>query len=322
MDGIPSPRPSPQRGEGERFRAGRSCPLSYRYSPAVFNRDPEIVTDTLYVIGGLYGNVPALDALLELAATEKTPPTLVFNGDFNWFNIAPATFTRINEAVLSHTALRGNVETELASDDDMGCGCGYPDEVSDEEVERSNEIASLLRTTAKRHASIRNALGALPMHAVAQVGDVRVGVVHGDAESLAGWGFAHEQLSSLNQREALMRIFAIAGVDVFASSHTCLPALRRLAFGTVINNGAAGMPNFRDTQFGLISRIATSPTPIKPLYGARCREVHIDALPLNYNAARWETEFLSQWRPGSPAHVSYLHRIRQGPRFTPQQATS
>ena len=40
------------------------------------------------------------------------------------------------------------------------------------------------------------------------------------------------------------RSFAEARVDVFASSHTCLPALRRFDRGLVINNGAAGMPNF------------------------------------------------------------------------------
>jgi len=320
MNGFPSPRPSPQRGEGEDFRAGRSCPLSYRYSPAVFNRNPEIVTDTLYVIGGLYGNGPALDALLALAAMEKTPPTLVFNGDFNWFNTAPATFARINETVLNHTALRGNVETELASDEDQGCGCGYPDDVSDAEVERSNDIARLLRNTAKQHANIRNALGTLPMHAVAQVGDARIAIVHGDAESLAGWGFAHDQLDREEQHDALARIFALADVDVFASSHTCLPALRQFPFGTVINNGAAGMPNLANTRHGLVTRIATTTAPIAALYGKQIANIRVDAIPLHYDVTRWEKEFLAQWPAGSPAHESYWRRIQAGPRFTPQQA--
>ncbi len=85
----------------------------------MFNRKPDLSAETLYVIGGLYGNLPALDAVHELAANEPGGATLVFNGDFNWFNIDAAGFSAINEQVLKHTALRGNVETELA-----GGGCG------------------------------------------------------------------------------------------------------------------------------------------------------------------------------------------------------
>ena len=70
------------------MQPGRSCPLSYRYSPADFARPAEIKTDTVYVIGGLYGNVPALEIILDMAARESA--TLVFNGDFNWFNINDA----------------------------------------------------------------------------------------------------------------------------------------------------------------------------------------------------------------------------------------
>jgi hypothetical protein len=129
---------------------GRSCPLSYRYSPAVFNRPADLETETLYVIGGLYGNVPALDAIDALMDNEPVTPTLVFNGDFNWFNTDDKTFDAINKRVLAHRALRGNVETELAGDDgNAGCGCAYPDSVSDAEVGRSNEILRALRATAK-----------------------------------------------------------------------------------------------------------------------------------------------------------------------------
>ena len=46
----------------------------------------------------------------------------------------------------------------------------------------------------------------------------------------------------------------------------------------------------------------------------------IDAVPLPYDTARWEREFLSNWPAGSPGHQSYFQRIRQGPRFTPKQA--
>ena len=79
-----------------------------------------------------------------------------------------------------------------------------------------------------------------------------------------------------------------AKVDVFASTHTCLAALRDFALGagrlTVINNGAAGMPNFSGSRFGLVSRIGTSPSPHRPLYGMERDGVHIDAIALHI---RW-----------------------------------
>lgn len=306
-------------------RPGRSCPLSYRYSPAGFDRPPDLVAHTLYVIGGLYGNPLALRAVLDLAAAEPVPPTLVFNGDFNWFDIDPDHFREINETVLGHTALRGNVETELASDEDQGCGCGYPEDVSDAEVERSNAMLRALRATALQHANIRTRLAALPMHLVARVGEARVGIVHGDAESLAGWGFAHDQLDRPDRREALEQLFTQAKVDVFASSHTCLPALRRFPFGIVINNGATGMPNFAGDQAGLITRIGVARSPHQPLYGvaaehATASTVHIDALRVEFDFTAWQAIFEKQWPAGSAGHLSYFNRITRGPAFSPDRA--
>ena len=84
--------------------AGRTCPLSYRYKPSVFNRAPEVTAQTIYVVGGLYGNPFALEKIMEMAALEEIAPTLIFNGDFNWFNRDAAVFQQINEAVLHHRA--------------------------------------------------------------------------------------------------------------------------------------------------------------------------------------------------------------------------
>ncbi|MFN5191150.1 MAG: hypothetical protein ACK5DL_08460, partial [Burkholderiales bacterium] len=115
---------------------GRACPLHYRYSPSTFSRAADCVADTVYVIGGLYGNLPALEEILAIAAREVVAPTLVFNGDFHWFDVNAPTFAAINTEVLKHIALRGNVETELAPDaDEAGCGCAYPDYVDDADVE-------------------------------------------------------------------------------------------------------------------------------------------------------------------------------------------
>jgi hypothetical protein len=305
---------------------GRSCPLHYRYSPKVFARAPDFTADTLYVIGGLYGNVPALEAILALAAREVAPVTLAFNGDFNWFNIADAGFLTINTEVLRHHALRGNVETEIADDDSgAGCGCGYPDYVAADDVERSNQIIVQLRETARRHSALRARLAALPMHLVANVGGVRVALVHGDLESLAGWSLSQETLAMDGTKHNVIKQTVTSQCRIIASSHTCLPVALALdtALGrcAIFNNGAAGMPNFRDSDFGVITRIATTPCNVHPtLYGTRIEHVFVDAVAVNYAKLRWHNEFLQSWPQGSAAHASYFGRIMSGPNYEVAQA--
>ncbi|MCA3219820.1 MAG: hypothetical protein ING59_14960 [Burkholderiales bacterium] len=94
---------------------GRSCPPHYGYSPRVFARTPDLTADAVYVIGGLYGNAFALDAIERMAAQERVPPRLIFNGDFHWFDAGSAAYAEIQTRVVGtaqHVALRGNVETE------------------------------------------------------------------------------------------------------------------------------------------------------------------------------------------------------------------
>jgi hypothetical protein len=309
-------------------RPGRACPTAYRYPPRVFDRAPDVVAETLFVVGGLYGNVEALDALdalHALAAAEGGPATFVFNGDFHWFDVAAPDFAHITRNALLHPALRGNVETEIAAEDHgAGCGCAYPADVADEDVARSNQILERLRDTARGFPELRERLARLPMHLTARVGDVRIGIVHGDAASLAGWGFGHDQLDNPRHKRWLEGAFRDGHVDLFASSHTCLPALRAFDFpagrAAVINNGAAGMPNFSDTGFGVVTRISTRRPAAATLYGLELRNVFVDAVALEFDTARWTERFLSSWPEGSAAHASYFRRIARGPRFTLAQA--
>lgn len=303
------------------LQPGRSCPLHYRYAPDSLNCKPEITADTLYVIGGLYGNRPALRAIQALAAAEQSPVTLVFNGDFNWFNIDAAGYAEVNETALAHPALRGNVETELAGDDDAaGCGCGYPDSVSDAEVVRSNAILAQLRETARAFPQLRARLAALPMTLVAAVGPLRVAIVHGDCESLAGWSYDESMLRDASGIAHAAAHCDASGARIIASSHTCLPAA--LSFdtargvATLFNNGAAGMPNFAGTSFGVITRISTQPaaTPAA-LYGTAIDGVFIDALAVHYDQTAWLSEFNANWPTGSAAEQSYGKRITNGPRY-------
>ena len=303
---------------------GRLCPVSYRYPPASLDREPEIVADALYVAGGLYGNVEALACLETLVAAEPGA-VLAFNGDFHWYDVADADFAAIEAGVSKHPRLRGNVETEIAGEDTgAGCGCAYPADVSDAVVDRSNEILARLRETARGLPGARESLAALPMNLVARVGDARVALVHGDAASLAGWGFAHDALDDPAHRRWIESVARAARADVFACSHTCLPAIRRFEAEAgpfaIANNGATGMPNFRGTRFGIVTRIARSPSPHPALYGTAVAGVRVDAIAVRYDADAFRRRFLAAWPEGSAAHASYFGRLERGTDFTQDRA--
>jgi hypothetical protein len=301
--------------------AVRSCPADYRYGAAALARAAELRVDSLWIAGGLYGNLFALAALLEAYAAETGAKALVFNGDFHWFDIATEDFRAVNDAVLGFHALRGNVETELARPlAGADCGCGYPQWVDDATVARSNQIIQRLRHTARRITHARERLAALPMHLRVDVGDARIAVVHGDGDSLAGWAFSQETLASPEGERAARARFAEAQVDVFASSHTCLPVLQRFAGGgVVVNNGSAGMPNFFGELRGLATRIALTPSR-SALYSCQAGGVFVEGVSLRYDKTAWERRFLEQWPPGSDAHASYYRRITRGPDYARPQA--
>lgn len=311
---------------------GRSCPLHYRYRPEVFAIEAPAhlrSLDVLYVVGGLYGNPLALERVLDLFERERGRKRLVFNGDFHWFDADPQVFARVQRAVLAHDALRGNVETELADPDadaDAGCGCAYPDWVGDGVVERSNRILARLRTAAD--APQRAALAALPMWQRADVGPLRLGIVHGDATSLAGWGFAQEHLRAADHRAEVARWLDRAGVDAFACTHTCLPVFQALPGRQghparwILNNGAAGMPNFRGDAAGLLTRIAVEPSApgLKRFGVALGRGVVAEAVAIDIDLPRWQAGFEALWPAGSDAHLSYFDRIVRGPDYAPADA--
>ena len=308
---------------------GRICPLRYRYGAAAIAQIEARTAQTLYVIGGLYGNVPALDAIERMAAAESTAPTLCFNGDFNWFNVADEQFTEVNRRVLAHDAIQGNVEAEFdAADDDAGCGCAYPDSVEIGIVERSNLIHAQLKATARRHPALAARICRLPMFARYQVGDCRIGVVHGDADSLAGWRFDVSELDDPAAAPWLRSVFAQANVEMFASTHTCLPAMRAFALvdasseerGWVVNNGAAGMANFSGDLSGLCTRIGLTPSPHQTVHEVTVAGAYVSLMPVRFDVTRWQSEFLQQWPEGSTAWMSYWKRITRGPAFTALQA--
>jgi hypothetical protein len=302
--------------------------MSYRYPPEIFDRLPQLAVRTTYVVGGLYGNREALGTVLAMAQRERGDVLLIFNGDFNWLNVCAEDFAEMNETVLRHVATRGNVETELATEEsDAGCGCAYPDYIDDAVITRSNAIMARLRATAEAFPELRQQLGSLPMTLSINVAGERVAILHGDPESLAGWSFAIEAMPPEGKTsvERIHDYFRRAGARVFACTHTGLPHAQRFVVDgqahLVINNGSAGMPNFAGTRFGVITRIsADERIPEASLYGCQLDGLRIDALPVRYDHRAWLQHFLRDWPQGSPAHLSSYFRLINGPEFSSGQA--
>ncbi len=301
--------------------SGRVCPLDYRYTPAALALPPATAADTLYVVGGLYGNPFALKEVEKLLEDENAQ--CIFNGDFNWFNCSDRDFVSLNETVLKHDCIRGNVETELARRPfGGGCGCGYPASVSDNVVDWSNSIIARLNTTASNHQLLQADLQVLPVSKRYQVGDSTVQVIHGDCRSLAGWSLSRENLS--NPDTGTIKDIAACNAQIIACTHTCEPiatTLKSAVTGTqkdiaVINNGAAGMPNFSHDLFGMVTRISTRAAPTATVYGTELDGVYIDAIALRYDQNAFLQWFLEHWPAGTPAYQSYFTRLSNGAKTT------
>lgn len=185
-----------------------------------------------------------------------------------------------------------------------------------------------LSMTAVRFPDIQQDLAALPMYRRIDVGGVAIGVVHGDPESLGGWGFAVETLREEASQRQAREWFEAANVQIFACSHTCSPVFMtmpdlRARPCLVANNGAAGMPNFAGRPEGLLTRISRHPSASgEALYARQIGDVIVEALPIRFDTIEAHQAFLRNWPPGSAAHDSYWQRITEGPSFHVEQAVS
>ncbi len=299
------------------MKPGRFCPVDYATSPTTLAGVPQLAADTLYVVGGLYGNAFALDAIEAMAAAEQGPVKIVFNGDAHWFDADGPTFRSLDARLARYPAICGNVELELgrARDVGAGCGCGYPETVDESVVERSNAILSTLADRLADDEDIKGRFRALPKMRLAQVGEARIGVVHGDPWSVAGWRLAREALDTPSAMAAMDDLKRHSHVDVFASTHTCEAFMRRFrtkaGYVVIANNGAAGMSNFTGDRRGVITRIGHQPSSAA-LYGSCVRGVYVEALAVEFDHSAFVAQFDRIWPEGSPAAISYRTRIVEG----------
>ncbi len=150
---------------------------------------------------------------------------------------------------------------------------------------------------------------------------LRIGIVHGDAAALAGWRFAQDALDDPKRRAWLADVARAPRRSTCSPRPT--PASRRCATSrcaggrlTVINNGAAGMPNFAGTRLRRHHAhrhdAVAAPAALRP---ATRRRSHRRAWRSTTTSDAFLDRFLKRWPQGSPAHASYYRRIVDGPDY-------
>ena len=315
--------PTSQTPTGDNI-AGRVCPTDYHIDDQAFSGDAEHSCDVLYVVGGLYGNPFALQAVDHLMEDERTRAAeeggkapevkAVFNGDMHWFDKTADNFESLEKAAAKHTLLVGNVEAELRRDSPIGvgCGCAYPACVDDATVTRSNKIHSMLFEALADRPDLKALMRDRPSTTTVDVAGHKVGITHGDERMVGGWNCSREELSNPVRQKELDEFLVANGLDVLTTTHTCAAAAIVLDHGTIINNGAAGLPNFAGQDFGLAVRFAMTPHP-DALFGEKQGDLFVEAVPVRYDQNAYVEWFDKLWPAGSPAEISYRERLVNGP---------
>ncbi len=298
--------------------AGRACPADYRIAQDAFVGDPQRTCDVLYVVGGLYGNPFALSAVNDLVAQEgaDAKSLVVFNGDMHWFDKTAENFAQLEERVAEkgYVPLVGNVEAELCRQAEVGvgCGCAYPDCTPDDAVSRSNHIHKMLSIAVDQQPQLKELLQGRPATMLVDVAGRKVAITHGDEKLIGGWDCSRESLQDVMRQDEVDSFMEANDIDVLVTTHTCAPVALRLARGAVINNGAAGLPNFEGEHYGLAIRIAESPHE-DALFGTELDGFYVQAVPVRYDHDVYLEWFDDLWDECSPAAISYRDRIVNGP---------
>lgn len=165
-------------------------------------------------------------------------------------------------------------------------------------------------------------MGRLPPFLRAEVGGGRVGIVHGDAWSLAGRGYSEEAMPA--GLPAARAACYEAQLDLFASSLSCLPLLQTLGEGRwLTNDGAAGMRDLQGVLRGLFTRVATTAAAQALAQASlegdgHAQAVHVALCPVARDDTAWR-RLDAVWPPGSDAGRSHGRRMQEGPGYLPGQ---
>jgi predicted phosphodiesterase len=198
--------------------------------------DLGVLSGDILVFGGVYSNLHALDALIDVAQDRGIAPSnMICTGDVvAYCAYAEDSVQRIRD--LGCVVLSGNCEQQLAANAD-DCGCGFDE----------GSTCSILSRTWYAHAKAqisdvsRDWMAALPDRITFTHNGLRYGVVHGGASDVSRFIWPVTDDADIRAEVALLET-QIGTVDRVLSGHSGIPMTRELDGKTWINAGAIGMP--------------------------------------------------------------------------------
>lgn len=292
---------------------GRNCSLEYILQKDWTKKSEKLEEEAIYIVGGLYGNRYALEIINKMTHDENAK--VVFNGDMHWFDVEKEDFLKIEELSKDSIKLLGNVEFELLNNtSSLGCGCNYPEDVSDGVVERSNVIHNMMKENIKGD-QILNDIKERSKTLVLDFFGKKIAITHGDEKSMSGWGCSNENLKLVSRKKELDNWFKENDIDILATTHTCLAVVYDNGRNIVINNGAAGMANIKGETFGLFTRIAKN-SHKKAIYSEYRDGLYVELVKVDFNIEKFKLWFEKVWPDDSPASISYKNRIINGTSLT------
>ena len=318
--------------ERPRRRApGRSCPTAYRYAAAHASTARRMSRPgRCYVVGGLYGNVEALDEVARAwprasRRRRRSSSTATSTGSTS----AADDFRRVQRRGAARTprCAATSRRRSPARTRAPAAAAPIPLDVSDARRRALQRgYSARLRETARALPRRRAARSpALPMHARGARGRGtrrdrarrrvvarRLGVRAGRPRRPGHrrWlddAFATSRRGRLRQQPHLPA--GAARVRLRPRPRRRSPTTARRACRTS-----------RGERFGADHAHLGAPAPAIALYGARVAGVFVDALAVRYDTPAWQRRFLASWPAGSAAHDSYFRRIAHGPGFARERA--
>ena len=229
--------------------------------------------DTLLVFGGVYGNLAALEALLEWADKRGLNDSALLNtGDLIAYCADGAAVAQLMQKRPGIRNIRGNCERSVA-DDSPDCGCGFT----------PGSACDLLATAWFTHAkntipqADKTWLGNLPEQLTFTFNNRKITALHASAQSDNQFIFP-----STDKAEKAAQIQAL-DADAVICGHSGIPFTQELTdkTGRTLlwhNSGALGMPANDGTPRTWFS-----------LWQSTGQSIQIDHIPLDYPVALAQT---------------------------------
>ena len=200
----------------------------------------EIHGDML-LFGGVYSNLHALEALLEVANSQNiTFSNIICSGDIVAYCAdAQACSNRMRD--LGSAVLAGNCEIQLAANA-LDCGCGY-DEGSECSILSRGWYA---HATAEVSDENKAWMGNLPDRILFTHLGQRYAVIHGGASDVSRFIWPMTSDAEIMQEIDLL-IDQVGSIDHVISGHSGIPMQRQINGVHWTNTGAIGMPPHNGT---------------------------------------------------------------------------